>query len=442
MKITHEKFQANLRRFCDNPKRYSIKPFMNKATGIKTLMKKDKGYTEGIIESCQWMCFLNVLTAWTEGTMSNLDAVKYMHENYQEFRDYEAHVLKFEVIETEEQAKSLIDRFCQLDTMFKTLSKEMQEHKGYSAKAFIEQETGQDYEEVISRALISKEWQFIISCIHETCLDNGDSDLMSGRAKIEGELSEKKIDEYLDEKWRWERLINGEESPRVPLKINLGSNVINDLTNTNQSNEVTTQPLPISSADKERIERYKEKQMKGKPGFELQVSKSEDGVYNLKYKDHEKLAEDVVAATFYAITGSTSDLYARKAISRTTTACFIDKVDENDIASETNAIIGALSEMEPKDITDGILCRRILTLDNQVTEYLKQAALSKNSDARDRYINNAAKLSRLLNETIETRTRYLRKGEQKYTVTHQHVEVHGGQTVIGNVSKGVQGHEK
>jgi cell fate (sporulation/competence/biofilm development) regulator YlbF (YheA/YmcA/DUF963 family) len=187
-------------------------------------MKRDKGYTDGIIESCQWECFLHVLTAWTEGTMNNLDTVKYMHENYQEFRDYEAHVLKFEAIKTEEQAKSLIDRFCQLDIMFKTLSKKSREHKGYNAKAFIEQETGQDYEEVITRALISKEWQFIISCIHETCFDNGDSDLMSGRAKFEGDLSEKKMDEHNYEKWRWERIVEGKEKPKPPLKFVVRSN--------------------------------------------------------------------------------------------------------------------------------------------------------------------------------------------------------------------------
>jgi len=78
----------------------------------------------------------------------------------------------------------------------------------------------------------------------------------------------------------------------------------------------------------------------------------------------------------------------------------------------------------------------------QSANFLARAATSNNVNAIDRYINNAVKLSRVQNETIEARTRYLRQGEQKYTVTHQHVNVRGGQTVIsGNLNHG-GGNEK
>ncbi len=49
----------------------------------------------------------------------------------------------------------------------------------------------------------------------------------------------------------------------------------------------------------------------------------------------------------------------------------------------------------------------------------------------DSFINRSTKLTRLYNETVDTLSRYRRKGEQKVVVQHVNVN-QGGQAMVGN----------
>jgi len=437
--MSHEKFHENLRNYCENPQSYSIKPFMNKNSGVETLIKIDKAYTESIIESCQFQCFFNVVTTWANGKMSSLEAIVFINENSQEFRDYFTHVKKFEVIESEEQAKSVINRFVSLDVMFKALSRKCENHKGYNAKNFIEEETGFDYEKILARGLISKDWGIVITIVHSHCLCNVDRALLHGTLKKTGELSEKKTSEYFAEDIRWERIKEKKEQPKTCKETLFMDNI----TSASLTGKVTIKDeFPLSEANKKLIAKYQDRLLKANDGFEFSEKKTEDGKVVLKFKFNERLTKDLIAATYFGISGSTQKTYIDNVLGRVASTFFSDKRRENATSENVNSIIGALLDMAPVDVTDGILCRRILTLENQSNEYFGRAANSEHLDVIDRNINNATKLSRLLNETIEARARYLKKGEQKYTVTHQHVEVHGGQTVIGDVSKRRRASEK
>ncbi|NRB22014.1 hypothetical protein HRU45_04730 [Candidatus Dependentiae bacterium] len=87
----------------------------------------------------------------------------------------------------------------------------------------------------------------------------------------------------------------------------------------------------------------------------------------------------------------------------------------------------ALIAMQPNNIHEGMLCSRILALNNHAMACLKNAASPDQTSAGvDINYNRATKLMRLANDTLETLNRYRlnryrRKGEQKVTV--QHVQV-------------------
>ncbi len=96
----------------------------------------------------------------------------------------------------------------------------------------------------------------------------------------------------------------------------------------------------------------------------------------------------------------------------------------------------ALIAMQPNDIHEGMLCSRILALNNHAMACLKNAASPDQTSAGvDINYNRATKLMRLANDTLETLNRYRRKGEQKVTV--QHVQVNnGGQAVVAGEFRG------
>lgn len=193
---------------------------------------------------------------------------------------------------------------------------------------------------------------------------------------------------------------------------------------------------------KTRVERYLEQKPQSEKHFNYateQIKGKENSLkITIKPKDKNIESEESIVynATLYAMTGTAHDEYARITLSQMANAAKWRGTEE--IALTLNAFSGALLEMAPKDVTDGILCRRILTLDHQVNENLARAAGSDTQKGCNIYTNNAAKLSRVLNETIEARAKYLRKGEQKVTVQYQNVNVgEGGQAVVaGNVVRG------
>ena len=92
----------------------------------------------------------------------------------------------------------------------------------------------------------------------------------------------------------------------------------------------------------------------------------------------------------------------------------------------------ALPELQPKDAVEAMLLTRSLALHKQAMFMLARATDDKPKTVQviDLYFNLALKMFRVQNETIETLSRWRRKGEQRVTVQHVSVE-NGGQAIVG-----------
>ena len=89
-----------------------------------------------------------------------------------------------------------------------------------------------------------------------------------------------------------------------------------------------------------------------------------------------------------------------------------------------------MREMAPQDVYEGMLCSRLIALNNQTMYFMnKSANPDANTQTIDLNVNRVAKFTRLYNETLETLLRYRRKGEQKVTVQHVNVN-NGGQAIV------------
>lgn len=94
-----------------------------------------------------------------------------------------------------------------------------------------------------------------------------------------------------------------------------------------------------------------------------------------------------------------------------------------------------LSELQPQDATEAMLCSQLITLHSQAMEYLRRAEGADFLHLQDSCLNSASKLLRLHHATLEALMKYRRKGEQKVIVQHQHqyVQVNeGGQAIVGS----------
>lgn len=192
-------------------------------------------------------------------------------------------------------------------------------------------------------------------------------------------------------------------------------------------------PVKKLGVIEERKQRYLEQCDKVSKKIEYEQT-VEDSVVTLNYKGYTDPTE--LRSSLYAASGSINEDYSHKVMTKNITA-FIDNTNVSKVADETTSYIATLSEMAPRDVIDGIFCRRILTLEAQINEFQIRAMNSTYLDTKNQYVNWTVKLSRVLNETVEARNKYLSKGsEQKVTVTYQHVQVNGGQNVIGNVERG------
>ena len=116
-------------------------------------------------------------------------------------------------------------------------------------------------------------------------------------------------------------------------------------------------------------------------------------------------------------------------------------------ATNNNIIAQALSDLEPQDSIEARVIAQHTTLYSIGMSYLgnAQAEIVKGRNSRlfesdgveehNRLLNQAMKLLRLANETVESLTRYRRKGEQKVIVQHVNVN-NGGQAVVaGSMDK-------
>lgn len=116
-------------------------------------------------------------------------------------------------------------------------------------------------------------------------------------------------------------------------------------------------------------------------------------------------------------------------------------------AANKNIIAQALNDLAPQDSMEARSIAQHTTLYSIGMSYLgnAQAAIVEGRNARmfesdgveehNMQMNQAMKILRLANETVESLTRYRRKGEQKVIVQHVNVN-NGGQAVVaGSMDK-------
>jgi hypothetical protein len=100
-------------------------------------------------------------------------------------------------------------------------------------------------------------------------------------------------------------------------------------------------------------------------------------------------------------------------------------------ADRFNVSFQALADSDPKDATEARLCLQSQALYSQGMVQLGRAERADMMTQSEFYMRNAIKLLRLHNETVEALNKYRKGGEQKMTVTHQHVSIEG-QAIVNN----------
>jgi hypothetical protein len=204
-----------------------------------------------------------------------------------------------------------------------------------------------------------------------------------------------------------------------------------------------TAKKPVASLERENAmvlnwaDKRSEEELPLKITFELQENSSDNKVFfsinenETNNKNHGVLSAAILCKAF----GSGSFSYCSNMLNQTINGMF----------SKTNAImlpdllegtIEALAAMNPADHIEGQLCARLLTLNNQINEFMRRSVECEYHDAIDRNVNRVAKLTRLYNETLESLNKYRRKGEQKVTVQHVHVNDGGKAIVAAEVTPG------
>ncbi|OJU79975.1 MAG: hypothetical protein BGO10_01365 [Chlamydia sp. 32-24] len=110
-------------------------------------------------------------------------------------------------------------------------------------------------------------------------------------------------------------------------------------------------------------------------------------------------------------------------------------------ADAANEVVQFLCSMQPQDATEGMLYSQMLALHTLGLRYLDFAKEAKTYRFQDSSMNHAIKLLKLHHETLETLSRYRRKGEQKVVVQHVNVN-QGGQAIVGHVEHRGRGKEQ
>jgi hypothetical protein len=196
---------------------------------------------------------------------------------------------------------------------------------------------------------------------------------------------------------------------------------------------------PLNSDEKSMIECFnnKKRSVESKISYDAKHStgfgaNTENGTESDRF--------NLLLAGLSVATGSTDLSFSYMLLTKCIQAsCIGTKQEDEEIYQRTsNAITNALTAMKPQDEIEGMLISQLIALHFQSMQYLGCAANKEaTTEGRDNNINRSTKLSRLYNETLEALMRYRRRGEQKVTVTHQHVQVNdGGKAIVGNVING------
>ena len=186
-----------------------------------------------------------------------------------------------------------------------------------------------------------------------------------------------------------------------------------------------------------RIKAWREKKAKEETGVRFKPALVEGDEKRIrmgtKVKNIENLSAseqiETLASLYSAISGSGTEEYSRLFLSETLEVLLSGS--SHDHEQIANAFHGAMLGMDPKDIIESQLCSRLLVLHSKAMYFIKEAACAEYEKVIDSNINRATKLMRLHNETLEALNRHRRKGEQKVTVQHVHVNK-GGQAVVAS----------
>ena len=201
------------------------------------------------------------------------------------------------------------------------------------------------------------------------------------------------------------------------------------------------------ASNKERIKRWHKKAAQENLGYKItKKSKKSSTKQDFLEAIHEDPAltdeqkNEVERACLYAATGLTGDA-AAVAFSQVVNACF---GIFSDMARTLRMAQEVLVAMNPQDAYEGMLCGRLFVLHNHYMVFMQRASKPDQSTRiTDLNINRATKLMRLYNETFDSLNRYRRKGEQKVTVKHQHINIgSGGQAAVGNFQTRGRGDNK
>ena len=147
---------------------------------------------------------------------------------------------------------------------------------------------------------------------------------------------------------------------------------------------------------------------------------------------------DLIHASLSLATGARSSLFGNMLIDSCVAASGLVKNSKRKAEiNSLNAILDTLYAMKPNDEIEGMLITRLIALHFQITKQMQALNLNGLTPEQvDSLINRSTKLTRLYNETVDTLSRYRRKGEQKVVVQHVNVN-NGGQAMVGNFQSGV-----
>ncbi len=114
-------------------------------------------------------------------------------------------------------------------------------------------------------------------------------------------------------------------------------------------------------------------------------------------------------------------------------------VDKKDHGQAVNQLIPLLSAINPKNELEGMLASQMISVHFASIEMMRRAMKpGKRIEGVNDNINRATKLMRTFIAQMEALNKHRGKGKQKITVEHVTVNS-GGQAIVGNIDKGVEG---
>lgn len=169
----------------------------------------------------------------------------------------------------------------------------------------------------------------------------------------------------------------------------------------------------------------------GKSPLHCMFNGNGDSIPHTLFNPNQQWNESPIEALKSALkqlTGIEDQKVAEEIIDRAVSAMPLTHAKDHN----TNVIYQSLADAEPRDAFEAKLSAQSASLYAQGMQYLSRAERSDMMCHAEFYLKSAIKLLRLHNETIETLSRYRRKGEQKVVV--QHVSVNdGGKAIVGNM---------